>query len=86
MADDALREALRDVWDEWLHRAHGITSSCRHDDEIDAVLAVVEARITQVRQDGMNEALDWAARNPGYWAQKVAAHVVAQFESTEEPT
>ncbi len=43
-------------------------------------MEVVAAHITQAHQDGMNEALDWAASNPGYWAQKVAAHVVAKFE------
>jgi hypothetical protein len=51
---------------------------------VDRVMAVVEGHIAQARQDGMTEALDWAASNPGYWAQKVAAHVVAQFEGDAE--
>lgn len=48
------------------------------------VLSTIGPIVQQARQDGMNEALDWAASNPGYWAQKVAAHVVAQFEGGAE--
>ena len=86
MADDTLREQAIAAIAPYF--GDGVTGSPRFQQVrlIDAVLAVVEARIAQARQDGMTEALDWAASNPGYWAQKVAAHVVEQFESTEEPT
>jgi len=57
---------------------------------VDRVMAVAEAHITQARQDGMNEALDWAAANPDYWARKVAAHIEERFTppagDTEEDT
>jgi hypothetical protein len=63
---DALAKALAEAFDEWLHRMHGITSSCRHEVEgaaiADALLA--SSAVIDAAALADDEALVWAvARN-----------------------
>jgi hypothetical protein len=43
--ETVLADVCAEAFDEWLHRMHGITSSCRHEAEGEGIAAAVRAHL-----------------------------------------
>lgn len=52
LADEGTRERVADAFGEWLHRMHGVVSSCDHTAEATGILAALATPTVPTAEEG----------------------------------